>query len=206
MHLVTELSVVATCRRALTRSPRAHTHTQATAPRLLEVLGAEMPAELAALRAVFLSFAAFGAASKQPVTEIDGVRSNEERSSLMQSVGPKGCLWRETQGCQWFESQGIYCSSPRGPLLTTPRRPASASCARSLDWWGGAGGCPRQTPTSRLPAARSVLPARSPMSRCAGGGRMQGAAHRHAGNTNQIDCRAISCCHLPTPAAVPGRH
>lgn len=50
-------------------------YAKATAPRLLEVLGAEMPVELAALRSVFQSFAAFGAASKQPVTEIDGVRS-----------------------------------------------------------------------------------------------------------------------------------
>lgn len=47
---------------------------QATAPRLLEVLSADMPAEVERLRSVFLGFAAFGAPrGAAPPTELDGV-------------------------------------------------------------------------------------------------------------------------------------
>lgn len=48
--------------------------SQVTAPRLLDVLAADMPEELERLRAVFLGFAAFGAArGAAPPAELDGV-------------------------------------------------------------------------------------------------------------------------------------
>ncbi|KAL4440442.1 hypothetical protein ABPG75_003443 [Micractinium tetrahymenae] len=50
-------------------------YSKVTAPRLLDVLSADMPAELERLRSVFLGFAAFGAPrGTVPPTELDGAR------------------------------------------------------------------------------------------------------------------------------------
>lgn len=49
---------------------------QVTAPKLLDALSAELPAEVAQLRTVFAAFASFGAArstSTAPTAEMDGV-------------------------------------------------------------------------------------------------------------------------------------
>jgi hypothetical protein len=58
---------------ALTQMLTGVRSMQVSAPRLLEALTADMPAEVAALRHVFAAFAAFGAGRGQRAGEMDGV-------------------------------------------------------------------------------------------------------------------------------------